>query len=586
MKGSSLPPINQGRPVNKVSSGTKSVRTAIICFIFFVICPFFIYEFYQMGRTEFDDAYMYIRYARHFLNGYGFSWNITEGPAYGCTSALYLFLITLVRGLTSLSDGSVLTITSLLSGLAAAAALAVLAHSMLESPGLRSAWIPLLVVPSVVATKEFVYHCKTGMETNLVLFLIALFCLSVFKYTKRQTRLRFALILITGYLSFLTRPDAGIYWILFPPVFFIFWGGLPLKNTFAYIASCAAILAIDTIIKIRLFGGFIPLPFFAKSNGFYEGYMGMHEWNAFEFLVSFFRISLPFVLAIICLGRRTVLKKIFLILIPLFLTFAYFSSIVQIMGYKSRFYYPSLPFMLTAAMLAINSFTASGGRIRAADARPLAVRMLVSVMALVIFAGSVFWYVTDFAWNKIHDAAGQEFIPKREYILADETSVELPLPEWWEAVGSLTDLLRSLPPEVVFAGSEYGFVGSRMPEKKIIDLVGLHDKKIAKKGFSLDHILGQKPDIIWFPHWDYSRIIAEFLDSPRFAAEFDYIPRIYMCGLAVRKDSQYFNQIAAGLQKQFTVLYGRGDISGYIAQPADAGPKEKARPFPPYNPGS
>ncbi len=54
---------------------------------------------YAPGRmeTRFDDAYMFSRYADNFLNGHGFAWNPTDGPSYGITSPVYLFLITALK---------------------------------------------------------------------------------------------------------------------------------------------------------------------------------------------------------------------------------------------------------------------------------------------------------------------------------------------------------------------------------------------------------------------------------------------------------------------------------------------------------
>ena len=47
----------------------------------------------ELGYTDFDDAYMITRYAKHYLSGNGFSWNPVDGPAYGITSPAYLILI-------------------------------------------------------------------------------------------------------------------------------------------------------------------------------------------------------------------------------------------------------------------------------------------------------------------------------------------------------------------------------------------------------------------------------------------------------------------------------------------------------------
>ena len=74
----------------------------------------------------FDDAYMFLRYAKHFLSGHGFSWNVGDGPAYGPTSALYLIATTVARGVTSFTDAGLLVALPTAAGLLACAVLVLL----------------------------------------------------------------------------------------------------------------------------------------------------------------------------------------------------------------------------------------------------------------------------------------------------------------------------------------------------------------------------------------------------------------------------------------------------------------------------
>ncbi len=73
--------------------------------------------------TTFDDAYMVVRYAKHFLAGGGFSWNVADGPSHGITSPAYLLLVTLALGITHAGDAEVLTGLSFAAGMLAVAAL-------------------------------------------------------------------------------------------------------------------------------------------------------------------------------------------------------------------------------------------------------------------------------------------------------------------------------------------------------------------------------------------------------------------------------------------------------------------------------
>jgi len=63
-------------------------------------------------HTEFDDSYMYCRYASNFLSSHGFSWNSQEGPSHGATSPAYLVLITIVKNLFGAENSLLLSTAS------------------------------------------------------------------------------------------------------------------------------------------------------------------------------------------------------------------------------------------------------------------------------------------------------------------------------------------------------------------------------------------------------------------------------------------------------------------------------------------
>ena len=86
----------------------------------------------QLRETHFDDAYIFLRYAKHWLSGAGFSWNGGEGPAYGITSVSHLLAVTAIHGLTKLPDPMVLTAISFLAGSASVAVLAVMGFAFFK----------------------------------------------------------------------------------------------------------------------------------------------------------------------------------------------------------------------------------------------------------------------------------------------------------------------------------------------------------------------------------------------------------------------------------------------------------------------
>ena len=74
----------------------------------------------QRTFVVFDDAYMFLRYADNFISSGEFSWNQSDGPAYGCTSAMQLFWATGLRYISPDLDGRDLLMgSSLFMGVAA-----------------------------------------------------------------------------------------------------------------------------------------------------------------------------------------------------------------------------------------------------------------------------------------------------------------------------------------------------------------------------------------------------------------------------------------------------------------------------------
>ena len=132
----------------------------------------------QLGSTQFDDAYMITRYAKHYLGGNGFSWNPVDGPAYGITSPAYLMLITAILGLTGCSDATALTFASFTAGLLAVFTLVLLGFIVQDGKWARKSWMPMLIIPCILLVPPFGYHSLTGMETTLSLLERVLFNLS------------------------------------------------------------------------------------------------------------------------------------------------------------------------------------------------------------------------------------------------------------------------------------------------------------------------------------------------------------------------------------------------------------------------
>jgi hypothetical protein len=123
------------------------------------------------------------------------------------------------------------------------------------------------------------------------------------------------------------------------------------------------------------------------------------------------------------------------------------------------------------------------------------------------------------------------------------------------SIKDFSDFLRGLPPDITFAATEHGLLSARFPHAKIIDMMGLHDKHIAREGFSAGYVINKKPDIIWFPHFNYTYHVSKLIDAPGFFSEYDFYPRVFRFGIALRRNSRHIALMSGQLNRHFSHLY-------------------------------
>ena len=524
----------------------------------------------NLGYTEFDDAYMIVRYAKHWLAGEGFSWNTVDGSAYGITSPLYLIIITAVLGLTNFSDAMVLTMTSWVSGLLSLVVLVILGFIIQDSTSQKKSWLPILVVPCFLFTKTFSYHSLTGMETTLSMLCNSLLACSIVIVIKRRTTATLLLCVFIGFLSYATRPDNGLYALLLPPLFFIvtdrsFW-----RYAIQYIAFFSILTVCSLIINRLVFGDFLPLPFFAKTKGFYKGYLGATKWNAMAEMLTFCKAALPFLLVIVGTATRKTLWRLAAIAVVITFTFGYYATVTQIMGFHARYYYPSIGFVVLAAYMAI--FSATGKAHRLASHVTMELRFFFGLLILLPAFSNPVKNLSINLWRKhaIDSFSAVQSITQYQVTVNDT----LPQLGWWNSIERMSDLLKQMPQETVLAASEYGVLGSRFANMTIVDLVGLHDRTVAHNGFSADYVLSKEPDLIWLPHSDYTYAVSEILDHPTFRKNYEYYPGAYDYGIALLKHSKKHIQIKEVVSREFSRIYSDLNISDYIAKPVTPPDKE------------
>ncbi|MBV6391055.1 MAG: hypothetical protein KPEEDBHJ_00259 [Anaerolineales bacterium] len=510
--------------------------------------------------SSFDDAYMFIRYARNLLGGHGIAWNSDGVQTYGATSLLYLFWIAAALAVfPSAAPGAILAVSSFTFGLGYVTVLALGTIKFATSDFLKrnSLLFPVFTAAALMVSKYFRLHSISGMDTTLSVFCNSLLAVATIAWAKKPGRAALAWLTLAAYASFLTRPDVLLYALLFPLLYgWFFLGEERNRNIVRFLIAFTAILALDTLIKFLIFGDPLPLPFYTKRAGFFDGYRGAAMWNPVEYLFIFFRLTLPFLGVLLFTANSKSGRLVAAFFTPVVLTFAYFFSVTQVMGFWARYYFPALPFFV------MGSFISLEARLRESE-RPLlpffSLRGALAAVALLFF----FLPFPEKMFIRLYET---RFIPPPtiyKSAIARNLDGDVPKLGWRTSINGISEICLRLPFGTRIAMSEYGLVGALAPQIYIIDLIGLHDPVFAHNGFFTQGLFRRNPDIIWFPPPDYTKIVAALQDDDTLLEDYDYYPNAFDYGLAVRRDADAYELITEALAATWVKYYPDLELKRY-----------------------
>ncbi|TAK62139.1 MAG: hypothetical protein EPO24_05190, partial [Bacteroidetes bacterium] len=166
-----------------------TVGLPIICLVFYITASF------HFNYTP-DDTYIYLQFARNFVNGYGMSFNAGE-PTYGFTSPLWLMVISLggKMGIDYFIAAKVLDVFL--------ATISLVVFFMLAFEMIRDVITALLATTVFSFNAWFIRWAGTGMETSLAVLLVLL----TFWYCIRN---EYVLATVFATLLTLVRPESFI----------------------------------------------------------------------------------------------------------------------------------------------------------------------------------------------------------------------------------------------------------------------------------------------------------------------------------------------------------------------------------------
>jgi len=513
--------------------------------------------------SDFDDAYTYLRYAQHWLAGQGVAWNPGEGPVYGMTSVLHLFVVTAIRwAFPALPMWQVLQAASGAAAIGLLAALVAIAALATRSPRICRNWsFWSAAILALVAFREtFVFHAGTGMDTMLSAVANAVLIFFSLQLAAKPSVGRMALAVLAALLAVLARPDNLACAALCPTLAIALLAPGPRARPAAiYAVAFTAALAVLALGLVHWLGSPVPLSFFVKQPFYYGGFAGEFTWNPFRFLGVFLGSAWPFLAILILFCDRAGARRAVVLLAPAILTIAVLFHFNQIMGHLGRFFYPLLPFFVVAGVLEFDAWLV---RIRAGKLQPKVLLVRASIALAIVLVGrsgldaGADWYQARADEQKLAQVGGYH-VP---------ATTPLPDLDSWEAARAIAAIAAAAPTGCIFAMSEHGLPGALAPRITIIDVLGLHDPIFARQGFSAAELFRRRPDFIWLPHSDHTQMLREILGSNQLWTAYDFYPDAFFHGIAIRKGGPHAARLAELVRSAWQVAYPGVAMADYRAQ--------------------
>lgn len=502
---------------------------------------------------QFDDAYMFYRYALHLREGLGVSWNPDGVPTYGLTSLLWVFCI-LPASLFPALPGVALVTASWCTGMIA---LAIMCFTIFREAKLRNpnvpAYIPPLAATLLLLNPNYSFHLIWGMDTELSLLVNAILVLAVFNYASSERKW---LPYVIGGISFavvLARPDNLICAFGAPLLMWFFSHQSRRKDLLGILFFPAALVLAELLLSRYYFGVALPLSLYAKALKNYDPYFSLN----FLFLAS--TCAIPFLGALAISLRPSQIPFLSIFFAPAALTSLVLLGANQITGLNGRYYVPFIPFIIVPAIVMITESSKLGG----AGRKTFLPHALIASLAMY-FTLSLGIYIIE---NSASSSTDESSAPQvRLFVSATD-----PLPDkpWFQVIQTLgDDLIAHLPAGAKVAASEVGYIGAVAPQTEIIDMPGLNDTNIALHGFTTSYLFAKAPDLIWLPHTDYRSLRNLILKDSRLLDKYLVIAA-FNYGLAIRRDSPLRKQIEADLIPIWQKLYGQKRLAEYIVTSVD-----------------
>lgn len=512
--------------------------------LLFIFCAFLVLGLslatHWHGIRLFDDAYMFVRYADHILQGHGMVWNVGEGKVYGATSLAYVFALIPFRLL--FPDNATLTLfcSSMFWGIMMIVLLMRMALVTFAGKGVHKAYLGGFVALMLVTTGRMLkFHFASGMETTLVMTYMAGMVILFRNALSKPSKM-----VITGcYLGFAwwLRPDLMLFSFGLPIVLMVLDG----DRRMAWLRLFGIVLgffALALILARWTAGTWLPTSFYIKGTAFYgkeyaAAFLKLGWRNLSGFVVRIWPIFVLLGLGAYVRWPRLLSSRSQLewawILVSIAFALYYTLLAQQVMGFAQRFYYPLFPVLVYLGLCELRSLPQLIQRFRGLDLENIPMNW--RRIGMVAMAAVLVYYGQDFG-RLLRERTADEPLGTFETASCYQASYQ----DYWPKLLEL----RQLEGDWTLATTEVGMPAALFPAHTIHDIAALNNATLIKEGLNGETIMKHcAADLIFMPHSNYTLLNHSLRHNPRFLEAYEQISGKQLqsdLDVAIKRDSPFY----------------------------------------------
>lgn len=502
-----------------------AIASAAIGLIFFLGALGFRHWHYGFfAESPMDDAFFFVRYANNFLDTGIFEWNRGEGPVHGNTSQLYQFLVVAIHWLTDRNAVLTVSLAATLGGIAYLLMVPLAYWRSRPNVDARLRWLVCaLLVVLICFDGQIFLLVGTGMETTWAVAAVALSLIAGFHLERHAANSNAVLLGAASILLvYMVRPDATVLSLAG-------FGGLVLFSAdrrTRLVAAAAGVAGILLILVFMLlcwayYGDAVPLAVIAKTKGLttlppnssadMTGYSLSYFWLTIILHVPETLLALA---ALFLFRRLSPVLRGAVLGAAVFIVYHLF-VVVPIMGYFGRYHAPILPILALLAARTIEAILAESRIVHGFRAVTLAGAAMLAGMAYLCFFKMAPTTVRVVSSHLPALEADASLNTKAGALAFAADNVPF-------YRGFMARMIEAMGSDCSIASTEDGILSAYASNNRIVDLSGLHDREMARHGFSAERVLmQQKPDILSLPHPWYGAWTAALKAHPALLRDYD-----------------------------------------------------------------